>query len=543
MRVGKSFLLIGLAVFMLAGCNVSVTTNTDSETSLATSEQLDKEAATPDSSETETQENMPEEQETLKDILENDSFYVQQGTYRELDTVKEASAGRLLSCFGNNAGSAYIVFNMPAAPEQETSLGNKELGWPDETATIYDDPDVPNAPANPYFAPGGWEYKLRQDEVIVLITPLPKECKYYSFINYIMFTEQKPGKNYEGKPGFFPVGNEDTGLYSPIFGSIGNSVNMINIKHDGESVYGTQAVIVIGANRESVNSVVNDLQKAGYDENMINIMPIPAQTYKMGLEKGADTFSFLQRVSQAEDKEAYRDYLDNISDRATLYRVTPVSETAPSPYENETVIPRGNGVHEAAVLPDAEKRLETIREALIAEYSDEYDYEELAGEIAVPEGLTAYFTDFNAKGDNRDAMYLMTPEFTLDSDDDFVVVYGVNHTTTGKALYSNAVLYAKPMLNGVTSVYDSLFEGSAKVYLGDDEDADKYYVYKMARTQMDDYTALIEYSTGNEKGKFYGVDNNNPVLIAFRAYLDETGTGASYYEVIYDRTMVFHKKY
>lgn len=542
MTVRKSVILIGFIAFMLAGCNVSVTTNTDSEASVAASEQSDKEVATADASKTETQERMSEEQESLKDILENDSFYVQQGTYRELDTVKEASAGRLLSCFGNNAGSAYIVFNMPAAPEQETSLGNKELGWPDETATIYDDPDVPNAPANPYFAPGGWEYKLRQDEVIVLITPLPGECKYYSFINYIMFTEQKPGKNYEGKPGFFSVGNEDTGLYNPIFGSIGNSVNMTNIKHDGESVYDTQAVIVIGANQKSVNTVVKDLGMAGYDESMINIMPIPAQTYKMGLERGADTFSFLQRVSQAKDKEAYRDYLDNISDRAILYRVTPISETESSPYENETVIPRGNGVHEAAVLLDAEKRLEKIREALIAEYGDEYDYEELAGEIAVPEGLTAYFTDFNAKGDNRDAMYLMTPEFTLNSDEDFVVVYGVNHTTTGKALYSNAVLYAKPMLNGVTSVYDSLFEGSAKAYLGDDEDADKYYVYKMARTQMDDYTALIEYSTGNENGKYYGVDNDNPVLVAFRAYLDETGTGASYYEVVYDRTIVFHKK-
>lgn len=92
----------------------------------------------------------------------------------------------------------------------------------------------------------------------------------------------------------------------------------------------------------------------------------------------------------------------------------------------------------------------------------------------MPEGLTAYFTDFNAKGDNRDAMYLMTPEFTLDSDED--------------------------------------------------------------------YTAAIPYSTGNEQGKYYGVDNGNPVLMAFRAYLDGTGTGASYYEVIYDRTIVFHKK-
>ena len=75
---------------------------------------------------------------------------------------------------------------------------------------------------------------------------------------------------------------------------------------------------------------------------------------------------------------------------------------------------------------------------------------------------TSYEGDFNAKGDNRDAMYLMTPEFTLNSDEDFIVVYSV--------------------------------------------------------------------------------DNENPLVMAFRAFLDQTGTGASYYEVIYDRAIVFHKK-
>ena len=73
-------------------------------------------------------------------------------------------------------------------------------------------------------------------------------------------------------------------------------------------------------------------------------------------------------------------------------------------------------------------------------------------------------------------------------------------------------------------------------------DADKYYVYKMARTQMDDYTSIIPYSTGNENGKFYGADNGNPLLVAFRSYLEDTGAGASYYEVVYDRVIVFHKK-
>ena len=83
---------------------------------------------------------------------------------------------------------------------------------------------------------------------------------------------------------------------------------------------------------------------------------------------------------------------------------------------------------------------------------------------------------------------------------------------------------------------------SAAYLEADCENPDQYYVYKLARTQLDDYTAVIEYSTGNEKGKYYGADNGSTLLMAFRAYLDETGTGASYYEIIYDRAIVFHKK-
>ena len=372
--------------------------------------------------------------QTLRSNLEESGFYVQQGLFRELDTVKLASEGKLMSCFGNNAGSAYVVFSLPAAPDQNTSLGSEARGWPDEMATAYDDPAVVNDPANPYFAPGGWEYKLRQDEAIVLITPLPQECKYYSFINYIMFTEDKPGKIYQGKPGMFSVGNEDSGLYHPIFGSIGNSLNMTNIRHSGDSEYGTETVIVISANGTVAEQVIENLQAAGFGEEMINVMPIPAEIYRMGLEKGADTFSFLQRISQAADPNDYRDYLDHISERSTVYRVTPREAIPENPYQNETVIPRGTGVHEAAGLKDPEGTLDAIRKAVLEKYGEEYDYEELACEIAVPEGLTAYFTDFNAKGDNRDAMYLMTPEFTLESDEDFIVVYGVNHTAAGKGI-------------------------------------------------------------------------------------------------------------
>ena len=479
----------------------------------------------------------------LKTNLENSDFYVQQGSFEEFDTIEMASKGKLLSCFGNNAGSVYTVLFFPPAPNQDFAKGYAGRGWDDEKATIYDDPDVKNYPANPFFSPAGWQYKLRQDEALVLYTELPPECKYFSFINYIMFTEEKEGKNYSGEKGYFRVGNEETGFYHSIFGSIGTSVCDGRVKCDGDSVYGSKAVILISANKTVTKQVIEHLTEAGISENMINVMTIPEKTYRMGLEKGKDTFCMIGRISQPKNRDEYERYITRLPENSVAYRVTPKTEIASNPYANETIIPRGTGEHEVAILDNAEENLDTIRRAIIAKYSDEYNYEELGGEIAVPEGLTAYITDFNAKGDNRDTSYTMTPDFTLNSDDDFIVIYGVNHTATGKAHYSNVVLYAKPMLNGVCSVYDSLYPGTAQEYLGDNcKDADSYYVYKMARTQIDENTRIIEYSTGNEKGRFYGVDNDNPLVMAFRAYVDKTGVGPSYYEIVYDRTIVFHKK-
>lgn len=193
--------------------------------------------------------------ETLKSLLEKDDFYVQNGQFIELDTIELASQGKLMSCFGNNAGSVYTVFQLPAAPEQDNAKGNPERGWTDEAATIYDNPDIENYPANPFFSPAGWEYKLRSDEALILITQLPPECKYYSFINYVMFTEEKQGKDYSAEKGYFQVGNEEVGFYHPIFGSIGSSVNFKNIKTDGQSAFGTNAVIVISAKRSVTEKV------------------------------------------------------------------------------------------------------------------------------------------------------------------------------------------------------------------------------------------------------------------------------------------------
>ena len=477
----------------------------------------------------------------LREGLEEADFYVQDGKLYEFDTLKLASEGKLLTCFGNNAGSAYLILDLPPAPDQDAAKGNEERGWEGERPTAYDDPEIENAPANPFFSPAGIHFKLRQDEAVVVITRLPDSCKYWSFITYNMFSKQQEGKDYSREKGFFGIGDEETGLYHTIFSSIGSPVDMLNAKHDGDSAFGTEAVIVMCANSSVRDQILSCLDRAGYPEGMVNVMEIPAGLYRMGLEKGKDTFSLFGRISQPEDRDAYNTYMEGLPDNSTVYRITPKEEVALAAFEPQPLKPRGSGIHEAAQVSSCTQNLDLIRKRIIEEYEDEYDYEELTTEIGIIDGLTAYTNDVNANGDVHDAAYLISPDFKLNSDEDFVVVYGVNHAVTGKGRYFNAVLHARPMFNGVCTVFDSMVNGSADKYLDNTEDADGFYVYKMARTEMDEQTAVIPYSTGNEMGKFYGVDNENPVFVLFRIYLDETGVGASYYELVNDRVMVFHK--
>ncbi len=482
------------------------------------------------------------ENETSLAGLLSETCDVQEGHFEYMDTIALASQGKLISCFGNNAGSGYLVPMIPPAPNQDaapaTEMGN--FSWPAEEPSALYDASAENAPANPYFSPVGWTYKLRQDEAVVLVGTLPPECKYFSLINYVFSSAVKPGKTY-GERSFFQYGSAEAGVYHPVFASMGEPVNMNNIRYaGGETCFGGQFAYIASGNQDTAESIRAALIEAGYDESMINIAPFYADTLRMGLEKGADVFSILMRTSQPADEAAFDQWLASLSETMRVYRVTPKAETPENAYTYPTLTPRGTGVHEVQTLPEADKALDSIRQKLIAQYAEEYDYEELTARIAVPEGMTGYLNDENAQGDNRDTSYLMTNDFTLNSDEDFVVIYGVNHVATGKATYANTVLYARPMLNGIVSLYDSMYANSADAYL---EGGDGYYVLKLARTAGDEFTATIPYSTDNANGRFYGADNETQLFLAYRAYVEpETGVGPSYYEIVYDRAIVFHKK-
>lgn len=479
-----------------------------------------------------------------------ENYYVQEGTYKEVDTLELASKGQLTSCFGNNQGSSYQVAFLPPAPEQNAAKGIAALNWADEEAGKFDDSAIENAPANPYFAPVGWSYKLREDEAIVLMLELPQECKYFSIGAYLMLTANDPTMDLSyDKYALTVKGSEESGNYNVIFGSLGDQLNNRNIASTAlldqkTDAFGSKAVIVMGGDKNTNEEMKSLLIESGIPSEIINVLEIPSQTLNLGLEKGADTFGILGRVSQPADSEANKQYMANLAQTSTLYRITPKVKDAVEEIPALKVVSRGTGEHEAAQLGYASKDLDQIRQSILDKYTAQgYTYTELMPHISVPDGITSIFNTLNGKGDNRDTSYLSTDYFTFNSDEDFVVIYGVNHTKTNKAIYSNAVLYGVEKLNGVTSVYDDQFIGSADAYLNNgSHDADNYYVYKLDRYGNEPYSAIVPKSTGNEDGKYYGLDDGADMLIAFRAYIEEaTGVGPDYNEIVYDRAIVFHK--
>lgn len=321
---------------------------------------------------------------------------------------------------------------------------------------------------------------------------------------------------------------------------------MRTLRHEGtRSDLAPYAYLLTGDVRCAEAATVA-LQKLGIAEHELNVHLLPAGVLALGLDEGRDTFAVLGRASQPEDPDLFGQWLSAIAEETVVLRLTPKNAfhlLAPA----GPLLTRGTGMHEAGRVAGVKAGLDHIRAALMRQYGKDYDVEELSCRIAVTEGLTGYLAGCNSQGDNPGAAYLMAGDFTFESDEDFCVVYGVNHVRSGKATYSNVVLYAKPWLAGIASIYDKDFEGSAEGYVpAEAADPDDFYVFKLARpgwNLADGHTVEVPYSTGNPKGACYGADAGQPLFCAFRAYMEpETGTGPAHAELVWDRLMVFYRK-
>ena len=133
-------------------------------------------------------------------------------------------------------------------------------------------------------------------------------------------------------------------------------------------------------------------------------------------------------------------------------------------------------------------------------------------------------------------------------DDEFLMVYGVNHVLTGKATYQNVNAYATGRDNGgsepesgdnvvVGSVFDDELSGTAKVYLPDDPDANLMYAYKISRNCAPGELRCLQLSAPCAR---LTLDSKTVLGFYIRMYVEPaTKVGAAMPEILYDRILKF----
>jgi hypothetical protein len=165
--------------------------------------------------------------------------------------------------------------------------------------------------------------------------------------------------------------------------------------------------------------------------------------------------------------------------------VYPATSAYPFPIPEFRV--HGTGQTEYALLP----AVRDLRNAILKKYEGlnttevPTETQRLHTEQGVFYGLHHMVADDDGIAPSTDSLYLWTKESfgTLGGDpNEFIIVYGVNHHLTGKAMYENVTLYGLTHQVAADDVDDTQLAGSATDYLpATYPDVDKLYAYKFAR--------------------------------------------------------------
>ncbi|MCX6005415.1 MAG: hypothetical protein NT082_07080 [Chloroflexi bacterium] len=373
-------------------------------------------------------------------------------------------------------------------------------------------------------------YPLRHDEAIVQVGRTPPEAGFFSYQSYLTMRY-----------------DSDLKKYVTFLNSIGDTINNLTIKT--KSATGSpfnQPVIIISTADKGIDTLVRTAaQTAGYSLDIMNTDVIPSSTVNMGLEGSVDLFGFVSRVAVPSDKNELDAYIKDPG--SVVLRLTPKAPVTLDPFPVPTLRVRGTGKTELDLLPAVEE----LRHAILSKYEN-LQATELPTYVALPEGFTATQSKINTMADNRDSAYFSTVEvdawtkkddcrrdaaFALpDSPDDFVIIYGVNHEITGKATYSNCVVYGLQYLNGVAGIDSRTYKGSAADYIPDHPQSQYLYAWKIARKGNGDLHCL-EVPVGPQR---YGIGLDDRLMLFFRTYLEKaTKAGPAYNELVLDRVIKF----
>lgn len=429
-----------------------------------------------------------------------DRFDVTEGSMYLPDFRELACYGISPSCNGNNATNPYLLVSVP----------------------------TPGRGTVPGFPP--LDFQMRQDEAIVLIGRTPPPAAYFSFRSFVI------GRWMERE-----------GVHRKFLPSLGDTNNMLTFNTQGRSrgdSFGRDFVLMIVSDRGTEGRVRRALRGSGFPDAIVNRDVISPNIARMSSKENGDfdmerddDFVAVMRVAlfdRGHEAEGAA-YLANPP--ITVLRLTPNPRTgraryAPIPLDR--LRPRGTGQTELDLTPD----VEALKKAILARYPA-MKAEDMRPTTWLEESFVAMQKDLDVLGESRDTVYLRNEGTFRLADDEFLVVYGVNHEATGKATYANFAIYDTCKTCPYAGESSRRFAGSAGDYLSGTRapaSVNLLYAWKVARHCGSD-PHCTEVPTGE---CMEGIAPDAEMFAGFRAYVEPaTAIGPAFVELYYDRVLKF----
>ena len=481
----------------------------------------------------------------------SDNLIVKEGFIKNMDIIGLCCdpEKQMPMCYGNNPGAPYIVAYVPEGYGQSTI--NSPLNY-------YSFPPVPSSVNDDNRSRS---YRFGPNEAVVIVgkTP-PSKAIYYSFNTYVGL-RCVTGNCYAGATPDFP--NDYKRRFASMVDALSNHTIWTTGTPEGYAgdSFDKDTMIIITSDRNTDRRIREAAQKAAYSELIINTVILPAEIARLGLDYGKDEIAMVFRLAVWDDA-----YINDPPLR--VFRVAS-TESVLDPFPTPAITPRGGkNVSEKVRFGTA---VSALRSSILQQYSD-YTATEYKTDIWVPEGreslaldANGVFNGYDVVADNHDAFYLRIPDlaggkpadrgntFSLDnSPDDFIIVYGVNHSKAGFTTYSSISTYRHAMLNGGGSTWIEPDGTSAVSYLKDSPYADQaqyLYVMRIARSCAStngngELCMELPECAGcpmncKPECKTTGADD---LFLGVRGYLEPaTGVGPSYDEIIWDSAIHFKR--
>lgn len=423
----------------------------------------------------------------LQGTLAARGYQVQRGSFEFLDL----STCCQTTCSGNNPSSPYAALFVPPAPGQTVANPNPRQ---DGTSN---------------------SYRLRADEAIVYVGVTAPQAAYYGFTPYLMER------------------SDAAGVRKSIFASLADTTNHLVLRTEGTSPFEQRAALIVTADALTAAHARAALVDAGVQDGAINVITLDPAKGRFGLGADADAFGVLFRLALVADPAKRDAYLADPG--GMVVRMTPTTPRALTPLPSPARRPQAAAPSESGLDPAVGR----LSQAIIAAYPT-FTARAVTVDEGVPDPAGCIANLTFCGGDNPDTNYPGTaPRVLFSSDDDFYVVLGVNHQTTGKTVYSNASVYALQKLVGLVSVASDEYDGSAQRYLPADPAAPSLYAWKIARACGSD-----PYCLEVPKGSCpTGIDNGELGTLTFRTYLEPSSkTAPLITTLVRDRVLAFKKR-